>query len=191
MRESVKRLRRRPSMAINESHAAWVSSPTQENSDRFGLDLMAYCEGLLRNFRTTNVDDLVSDAIVRVWEKLDSFNPKKSAFATWVKYVVFNNSKNAQRAFLNHNEVELEEEGDEGNWEKDMNMHLTLKQLISRLDVDDQEIVRLYLEGFTQEEIGEKINKPLKYVENSWLRRIMPQLKELAQKPGTNPETQV
>jgi RNA polymerase sigma factor (sigma-70 family) len=179
-------------MNLNEAHTAWIETPSYETEREFGLQLLEFCTSVVTESHKTRkqyVDDIVGDCVLKIWSSLPSYNKNKSSFTTWAHTVVTNMWKNASRNRFNKQEMALYELNGYGAESPNIVERLDLKIAISKLSEEDQAIVKYNLEGCTQTEIGEKIGKPTKYVENSWLRRILPKLKELAavESPGTQP----
>jgi RNA polymerase sigma factor (sigma-70 family) len=171
-------------MSINTAFKEWQEKDTNDSREEFGKELIKYCEAIVRNKyqeRLQYADDAIGDAILRIWQRIPSFDSKKASFSTWARTVIINTCKNESRNRARRNEMQLFEnsatyDGGLGGIDAKVMLH----QIVAKLEKSDQEIVALYLEGCTQEEIGEKIGKPTKYVENTWLRRIIPRLQELA-----------
>ena len=183
-------------MKINDAFAQWKENPSQETEAVFGKALIRYVEGVVRKKyddeeKIQYAEDVIGEAIVEVWRDMPQFNEEKSTFSTWARSVIVNTCKDDSRNRARRGEVGYLEYYQYDDSKFNTEEKIDLKRAIARLSKEDQEIVRLQLEGYTQLEIGKQIGKSEKYVENSWLRRILPKLKELmgVENPDT-PEIQ-
>ena len=129
------------------------------------------------------VEDLVQETLVRLWQGFDSFQGR-SGIGTWVWRVAMNTCISSDRKKRKHSEknTSLDELGIKAvdkavDADNDRQIKL-LHERIHRLGVFDRAIVLLWLEDISYEEIGEIVGISAKNV-GVRLVRIREQLKKM------------
>jgi RNA polymerase sigma factor (sigma-70 family) len=109
-------------------------------------------------------DDIVQESMVKIWNKSDSYDPKKAKFFTWIYQITRNTALDklrqrennfAQKIQMEKSNVSLLEESFSGE-------HVDIQKHISKLDSKYQEVIELlYFKGFTQSQASEHLDIPL------------------------------
>ena len=144
---------------------------------------------LLRILRRRDwAEEALQDCFLKVWQKAETYAPEKGAPLTWLMTVARYRALDLLRA--RRPEVEMPEEGEE----EPMSMADTAQspedgameqEGIGRLDncmkglQDEQRrsVLLAYYEGYTHQELAERMKAPLGTVK-SWVRRGLSKLRE-------------
>lgn len=162
-------------MKVNDAYAAWKESPSPENWELLGEALLYYVKRLVRNRYGKDYPDTYEEAygqaLIKVFESLHMFDSKLSPFPVWVMIIVKNTCYDITRDRRNkkldlyvddwHGEVPVKVPIDD---------RLYVKQLISKLTPENQVLVRLQLEGYSDAEIAENMGLTVVAVESRWKR---------------------
>jgi RNA polymerase sigma-70 factor, ECF subfamily len=149
----------------------------------------------LYNFaaRLTNkneAEDIVQEVFIKVWKKINNFDPQKASFKTWIFTIAKNTATDFLRKKKNILFSEMEEKNDketnsfeENIPSEDLLPDQALQKLqdseflnktLEKLHPNYQEVLVLhYQEEMTFEEIGKVLNKPLNTVKSTHRRAIM------------------
>ena len=126
------------------------------------------------------VEDLVQETLVRLWQGYDSFEGR-SDIKTWVWRIAMNTCISYDRKARRHSERTSSLEGlgiDRADSSGDDRQIKLLHDRIHNLGVFDRAIVLLWLEDLSYEEIGEIVGISPKHV-SVRLVRIREQLKQM------------
>ena len=124
------------------------------------------------------VDDLFQEALIKLWQGLDSFNGK-SDLKTWIYKVTLNScisidrKKKIRKTQPLMEGIDLFDKNDADNRQTDM-----LHARIQRLQPFDRAIVLLWLENMSYQEIAQIVGIEVKNV-SVRLYRIKEQLKQM------------
>jgi len=128
----------------------------------------------------SSAEDVLQEVFVRIYQKLHLYDEQKSRLYTWMAQIARNAAIDRHRQQQNrpglHNQKPLESVHDtvEGANPDTADVRFW----VNKLDKPEKEVVVLaYLQGFTQEEIGQLLNTPLGTVKS----RIRSGLKKLRQ----------
>lgn len=117
-----------------------------------------------RTFHKATAEDLVSQIFLKTLERVDTFNPARGNFSSWI----FRIARNAVIDYYRTNKqtvdiFEIPEPHDQGLMEFDTDNKLkldTVSKYLSKLDSEQREIVLLRVwDGLSFKEIGEIIGK--------------------------------
>ncbi|WP_211999875.1 RNA polymerase sigma factor [Chitinophaga sp. HK235] len=124
-------------------------------------------------------EEVLQDTFLKIWKNMDQYDPKKGTWFTWMHHIARNTALDVMRskAFRNRSKNEPL---------SDHHMQLPapaaqedtgLRKLAGQLKDDHSVLIELaYFQGYTQEEIGRKLNIPLGTVKT----RLRTALKRLA-----------
>lgn len=170
---------------LSNTYKQWIENKCQETEDRFATDLIHFVEGSVRQIQRRRhalqyADDAIGVALVEVWKSLENYDDKKGLFTTWATGVIKNTLADAAKERMERNELKLFNNIATDGGIMNLENKILLKKLIDTLEPEDQELVRLHFEGYTEEEAGEKLGKNRAYINNRWMRVIMPALQKAA-----------
>jgi RNA polymerase sigma-70 factor (ECF subfamily) len=125
-------------------------------------------------------EDVLQEVFVRIYQKLHLYDEQKSRLYTWMAQIARNAAIDKHRQQQNrpglHNQKPLESVHDAV--ESTNPDTADIRFWVNKLDKPEKEVVVLaYLQGFTQEEIGQLLNTPLGTVKS----RVRSGLKKLRQ----------
>jgi len=145
-------------MNLDELYIAYQKDPTL--TDEFYETLLNYCTALLKNrYGATwqNYEDSVQEVALKVLEAKEGSVYKgynNATFRTWVKAVLFNECKDLQDMDIAEHSIELMPAREALS----LDDKIDLEQRIKALTPKQKEVILLQLEGYTEEEIAEKLN---------------------------------
>lgn len=162
-----------------------------QNGDQAAFEVLydAYSPALygisLKIVRNENVaQDVVQEAFIKIWKKIDSFDVKKGSFFTWILNINRNTAIDKYRKLskatlisiqTNENFVDLGK-GEKSTQKTD---HIGIRDLVKVLPEKEQIILDyIYFRGFTQQETAEELDLPLGTVKTR-SRSALSSLKEL------------
>ncbi len=128
-------------------------------------------------------EDVLQETMVKVWRKIDSYDPAKGSLFTWLLNIVRNTALDqlrADQALLSSAHVELEEYVSSGGRQVSSEVftdHIGLDEVLISLTQEHQRIIDyLYFRGHTQAEAAKALNMPLGTVKTK-LRMALSQLR--------------
>ena len=130
--------------------------------------------------------DVLQDTFVKIWEKADSYDPKKSKLFTWIYQIARNKAIDAYRK-TKKRQTENIQKADiiVSNVKSDQKLyHSELNRYISCLDEKYQHVLQaLFFEGLTQAEMSEKTGIALGTIKTR-LRIALRELREIYNEPS-------
>ena len=132
-------------------------------------------------------EDILQEAFVKIWNNFSSYNASKGRLFTWMVNIARNLSIDTtrgksykQQMKIQSNENAVTNASNHIN-ENDRFDSLGLRQQLSALKEDQKQIIDLaYFEGFTQNEISQKLGIPLGTVKTR-MRTAILELKKILQ----------
>jgi len=172
-RELAERLKRREPQAMADLY------------DRYGR--IAYVL-IFRTVRDGGVsEDLVQETFLRVWNRVQGFDPEKGALGPWVLTVARNRAIDYLRSVdgrMSQNVVELETRENPAlfaNLESEIlnsDQARRLRSAFEKLTPNQKVVIELaYYEGLSQTEMAERMKQPLGTVK-TWVRTALRTLRE-------------
>lgn len=130
-------------------------------------------------------EDILQNVFVKIWHNFSSYDKEKGRLYTWMLNIARNSSIDYTRSkqnktnLQNHTSDNIVSEIDR-RYVNDVNYdHIGLKNVLSGLKKEHQTIIDLaYYEGYTQEEIAQKLNIPLGTVKTK-VRQAIIRLREI------------
>jgi RNA polymerase sigma-70 factor, ECF subfamily len=113
-------------------------------------------------------ENLLQEVFIKVWNKIDSYDPRKGSFATWVINITrntaidFTKTTYYKQKAKNQNEdfLVLKENDHPVIYQKTDT--IGLKKLVEHLSPSNRQIIEMmYYEGFTQQEIADHLKTPI------------------------------
>lgn len=102
-------------------------------------------------------DEVLNDALLGVWDHIDSFDPTRSSFKNWLASVARYKAIDALRREVRHDFQTLDESYQEG--QEDAFNKVLIKEIFSYLDEDDRKLfTALFLDGYSYEELAQDLN---------------------------------
>jgi RNA polymerase sigma factor (sigma-70 family) len=180
-------------MNLNEAYDAYSKDPSGGNKEQLGLEILNYGQTFLKlnpgdaakvasRSAVDTMEDTLGDAILEVWERLPKFDPKKSAFKTWVTTILQNNFIDGYKKYAKQGEVLLVDEA-QVHPHRSIDEKLTMKQAIKSLSGQEQEFLKMHFEGYSDKAKGEHFGKNTKWSDNQ-LQIIKNKMRTFVSKKG-------
>ncbi len=158
--------------------------------DRYGRLVYTIIYAVVRD--TGVAEDLVQETFLRIWNRVNGFDPDRGALGPWLLAVARNRAIDyirSARARMDRNLLELDfferaEHGSPANFvdmERDV-LHADsarrIKAAMATLNQNQQKVIELaYYEGLSQTEMAARLGQPLGTVK-TWVRTALKHLKE-------------
>lgn len=165
------------------------------NKDQLGLSLLydKYSPalfGIILRITKDNglAEELLQSSMLKVWNKIDTYNPDKSAFFTWLVTICRNTSLDKVRlkGFENRKKtdsLDVTVYDTEGSYFD--NSNLNVKSLIQNLDDKYKLIVeKIYLEGYSHRDLAKELDLPLGTIKTRLRKAISTLRDELKNEKG-------
>jgi len=146
--------------------------------ERYHVGLIIHCERLVGDRQTA--EDIAQEAYIAAYQKLESFNPRKARFSTWLYRIATNKALDYLRAHKrvipNENVDELSEEA-APDYET-MERNNEVREAVQALEPPTfkQVIEAYYWQGKSYEQIATDMSIPINTV-RTWLRRAKVKLR--------------
>lgn len=130
--------------------------------------------------------DVLQDTFVKVWDKADTYDPKKAKLFTWIYQIARNKSIDAYRKRKKTRTENIQKaEFIVSNTKSDQRLyHSELSKYILKLDPKYQDVLQgLFFEGLTQIEMSEKTGIALGTIKTR-LRIALRELREIYNEPS-------
>lgn len=130
--------------------------------------------------RSENIaSDLLQESMVKVWRNIESYNPQKGSFFTWMLNISRNTAIDHLRRSKNKSDVEIQKLSDNVGMQSDMKINtdtMGMREILNNLPEEHQILIDyVYFRGFTQKEVSDELDIPLGTVKT----RIRAAVKEL------------
>lgn len=123
-------------------------------------------------------EDVLQETFLRIWEKMDSYNPDKGKFYTWAYRIAKNRALNSIRKtgmLIQNDDLSVIKDKSEPEVNFDLT---TLNGALSKLEPHHQEAISLvYFRGYTHREANEEMGVPLGTFK-SYIRQAIQLLRE-------------
>lgn len=130
-------------------------------------------------------EDIIQDVFVKIWNSIHQYDSSKGRFYTWIINIARNTaidylkSKGFQNELKNQSIPDFVYNSAELSTTNDSSDFIGFSTVLDTLDVDKKELIDLaYYQGYTQNEISEKLNIPLGTVKTK-MRNALIKLKDL------------
>lgn len=130
-------------------------------------------------------EDVLQEVFVKIWKNIESFDPKKAKFITWIANISRNLSIDKIRSKDYKNQQQNHDIGDFVNILEDSPAsafnpeHIGVKEMLDKLQPEQKVLIDLvYFQGFTQAETAEKLGIPLGTVKTR-IRSAINNLREI------------
>ncbi|ASJ75855.1 sigma-70 family RNA polymerase sigma factor [Granulosicoccus antarcticus] len=144
--------------------------------------------GVLRRILKTDAlaEEALQDTYVKIWNNAERYQSDKSAPRTWLVSIARNHAIDVLRKRRSREDVELNMDSASidtmPDREQPMDQQLESSQLLNlclqQLSRPAREcVIRAYCEGFSQEELSQRLQRPIGTVK-SWIRRSLVSLKD-------------
>lgn len=127
---------------------------------------------------STDVDDVLQEAYLKIWRHAASFDPARSSPISWMSVIVRNTAlDSARRNRLPTADIELAAEVAEDNGESDDFDYVFARRIASevlaKLPDDRRRLLSLaYLDGYSREALAQTFGAPAGTIK-TWLRRTL------------------
>lgn len=112
-------------------------------------------------------EDILQDAFVKIWKKINSFDDTKGTFFTWMLNITRNTAIDKYRQIVKKSEVSIQNESTNVSFSNASSStininHIGLSEILKTLPDEQQEIIEyLYFKGYTQQEVSDELDIPL------------------------------
>ena len=174
-----------PKIDLDRSYEAMLEERKKRGNvggparDQFGKDLLAFVTRTVRTVRSCwrgldyqNLDDIVSEAVLRAWKVLPQWE-KKSSLTTFLHTIVRNSAMDAFREITSRYS-EVQEIFPDNLVSRD-NPHprLLVSELFAQITPDEAALTRMKMDGLTDAEIAEALQVPYNTVTSRWKRLLV------------------
>ncbi|SFV33758.1 RNA polymerase sigma factor [Thermoflavifilum thermophilum] len=137
-------------------------------------------------------NDLLQEIFVKIWNRIDSYDPQKGRLFTWMLHIARNTAIDMLRSKTYHQQ--------EKNQSLESNVHIGnsiqmsssmmvdqmgLKNVLNMLSEEQRMLIeKAYFRGYTQEEIAKELQVPLGTVKTR-IRNALLKLREILQEKRT------
>lgn len=161
--------RRAPKEMIDELTLIYLSK--QGDQEMFARLYEAYVERIYRyiRFRVADEDlaeDITSHVFLKVWEKLDTYQPGQSPFAAWVYRIAHNaviDYYRTKKIAISINDVRMVELSHSDDVDEKLDMQIQSQKLRDALreltDEQQQVLVLKFVDGLSTTEIAHQLRK--------------------------------
>lgn len=130
-------------------------------------------------------EEIIQDVFVKIWNSVHQYDSSKGRFYTWMINIARNTaidylkSKGFQNELKNQSLPDFVYDSKELSTTNNSSDYIGFKNVLESLDVDKQELIDLaYYQGYTQNEISDKLKIPLGTVKTK-MRNALMKLKDL------------
>jgi len=113
-------------------------------------------------------ENLLQDCFVKIFKHINSFDPERGSFSTWLINIARNTALDYRRSshfkhkLQNQNTDHLVSQEREPVWSSHNPETIGLKELVGQLSPEQRQIIDLlYFEGYTQQEVSDQFSIPL------------------------------
>ncbi len=153
--------------------------------DRFGRLAYSVVLAIVRDSSTA--EDLVQETFLRVWNRIQAFEPGRGALGAWLLAIARNRAidhvrSSASRIDRNAFELDVREHPslfvDMQREVENTDHARVIRAAIAKLNPNQQKVIELaYYEGLSQSEMAERMGQPLGTVK-TWVRAALGVLRE-------------
>lgn len=114
-------------------------------------------------------DEVLQNVFIKIWQHIDSFDAARGKLYTWIINIARNaaldyiKSKGVQNEQKNQSLPDIVDAKEKHNFSVSTQVdHIGFKNVLNELRAEWKELIEMaYYEGYTQQEIAEKLNIPL------------------------------
>jgi RNA polymerase sigma-70 factor (ECF subfamily) len=153
--------------------------------DRFGRLAYSVVLSVVRD--TSTAEDLVQETFLRVWNRIQAFEPGRGALGPWLLAIARNRAidhvrSSASRMDRNAFELDVREHPslfvDMAREVENTDHARIIRAAIAKLNPNQQKVIELaYYEGLSQTEMATRLNQPLGTIK-TWIRSALGLLRQ-------------
>jgi RNA polymerase sigma-70 factor (ECF subfamily) len=150
--------------------------------DRYAATLHGVLCTIVRD--TDLAKDLLQDTFIKIWQSLESYDPKRGTMFTWMLNIARNTAIDYLRSRQHQQQQKTDElpdyvyEHEQWSVEPEVD-HIGVRELLDTLDCECRRVLELaYYRGYTHSEIAEELGIPLGTVKTR-LRTAITQLRHV------------
>jgi RNA polymerase sigma factor (sigma-70 family) len=123
--------------------------------------------GVIKKIISDNniAEDLLQDTFIKIWNSRNMYDPSKGRLYTWMLNIARNTSIDYLRSKRNKQEEKIQRTDNivHGRSSTEINTDgIGIKKIVDSLKEEQRKLIDLaYFEGYTHEEIADKLNIPL------------------------------
>jgi RNA polymerase sigma-70 factor (ECF subfamily) len=157
--------------------------------DRYAPVLFGFCVRILKDAR--DAEDVLQEVFVQVWRDAGRFDATRASVKTWLFTIArsraldrWRSRRSVEQRFSAAPDESLDRAGASDGGQEAAALRDYVGRCLGKLSSNEQAVLRLaYFDGFTQEEIAERLNEPLGTVK-SRTRSGLAKLKAIAAGEG-------
>ena len=157
--------------------------------DRYAQVLFGFCLRILRDAR--DAEDVLQETFVQAWRDARRFDATRASVKTWLFTIArsraldrWRSRRSVEQRFSAAGDESLDRAGASEGGQEAAALRDYVSRCMGRLSANEQAVLRLaYFDGFTQEEIAERLGEPLGTVK-SRTRSGLAKLKAIAAGEG-------
>jgi RNA polymerase sigma factor (sigma-70 family) len=168
-------------MTLNEAYELYSKDSSELNKEIFGAEILRYVNTYFRKYggdvagetsrsSFNSMEDTLGECVLRIWERLPKYNPTKAAFKTWVTQIIMDELKDGFRDYTRRNEVMISDRDVLVHTHRSLDDKLTLKQLVAKLTLKEQALIRYRLQGYSFEDMSHSSGIPAETLRKRWQR---------------------
>ncbi len=151
--------------------------------DNYSKALFGVIDNIINNTEVS--EDVLQNAFVKIWNNFNSYDESKGRLYTWMLNVCRNLAIDTKRSKHEQIKTKIQEPTENVYYNNKLYIEdktheaIGIKEIVQELKNDHQELIELaYYQGYTQQEIAEKLNLPLGTVKTK-IRQAILHLREL------------
>src|SRR6266446_10325655 len=144
-------------MKLNEAYKEWKDAPSTDTYNQLGESLFRFIQATIATeFRSRyeELRDAVGEVICEIIKDIGSYDPSKGSFSNWVYGITYHTCMDMRRHKISRREQVLLEDGTSSIRPK-YEDRLLLKTIVSKLSLEEQELMRLKMQGFSSQDIAQ------------------------------------
>src|SRR6266403_145114 len=163
---------------LNDAYEHWLSTAQYdayahtEAYNQLGESLFRFIQATIAtefSSRWEALRDAVGEVICEIIKDIGSYDPSKGSFSNWVYGITYHTCMDMRRHKISRREQVLLEDGTSSIRPK-YEDRLLLKTIVSKLSEEDQRLIKLKLEGHSNEEIAFRFQINTGAVKMKWMR---------------------
>jgi RNA polymerase sigma-70 factor (ECF subfamily) len=135
--------------------------------DRYAPVLFGFCVRILKDAR--DAEDVLQEAFVQVWRDARRFDATRASVKTWIFTIArsraldrWRSRRSVEQRFSAAPDASLDRAGAVDDGQEAAALRDYVGRCLEKLSENEQAVLRFaYFDGYTQEEIAERLNEPL------------------------------
>jgi len=165
---------------LNDAYALWIGTAQvdayshEEAYNQLGESLFRFIQATIAtefSSRWEELRDAVGEVICEIIKDIGSYDPSKGSFSNWVYGITCHTCMDMRRHKISRREQVLLEDSTAAV-KPNYTDRLLLKTMVSKLSVEEQELVKLKMQGFSSQDIAQQWNVQEGKIKMQWSRLL-------------------